>query len=103
MRYNNFMKKLLLSFAIVLLFLPQAYASEWSFKDLDALNGGCLGTASENLDTLGKAFEYCGCTTSHISQSFTVEEFIDFYESDPNFMTKGEVKRIVNYCNGVIR
>ena len=97
------MHKFLLSLAIVFLFLPPASAGEWSFEELEAINGGCLETRSERVTTLGKAFEYCGCTTSHISQAFTVQEVIRMYESDTNWIEKREVKVITNYCNDVVK
>ena len=80
-----------------------ADAGEWSFDELDAINGGCLETRSERENILGKAFEYCGCTTSRISQLFTVQEVIRMYESNPNWIEKKEVKAITNYCNVAAR
>jgi hypothetical protein len=96
------MKKLLFSFAIVFLFLSQAFASEWRFEELEALNNGCLETASERIGS-SKAFEYCGCTTSRTSQLYTVEEIVYLYETDPNFLEQGSIKEISNYCNEVIK
>ena len=101
MKYFLFIKNLLLSFTLALVFLPQANANEWSFEELEAFNGGCLDQLNNTTTALAQAFEYCGCSTSYVSQVFTVEEVIKMNNSG-TLAKNEEVKAIAKYCNDIL-
>ena len=89
------MKTLLTLF--VLLFSSCLLADEWKFEYLKEINDGCLETAVENV-SIGKAFEYCGCTTHYFYEEFTVNEIIEIYSSG-NLSSNKKYNKIVRDCN----
>ena len=92
------MKILLTCFALLLSF--PLLSLEWNFEYLKELNDGCLGTAVD-IVSIGKAFEYCGCTTHNLSEDFTISEIIEIYSSG-DLSSNKKYNIIVTECNNKI-
>ena len=81
----------------VLLFSTSIMAEEFILEDLKIMFDSCLETAAEN-DTIGSAFEYCGCTVGRISEAFTYDELNSIYSSG-DLENNNKLNSLVNDCN----
>ena len=89
--------KILLTFFVLLFSSSLVSADEWNFEYLKEINDGCLKTAVENV-SIGEAFEYCGCSTHHFYEDFTLNEIIEIYSSGKLSSNK-KYNKIVRDCN----
>tara|TARA_B100001057_G_scaffold490983_1_gene580292 strand:+ start:2519 stop:2803 length:285 start_codon:yes stop_codon:yes gene_type:complete len=85
---------------LVLFFSFPLLSLEWNFEYLKELNDGCLGTAVD-IVSVGKAFEYCGCTTHNLAEEFTISEIIEIY-SLGDLSSNKKYNTIVTECNNKI-
>lgn len=84
----------ILIFVFFLFYTYSSFSADWNFEYLQELNDGCLGTAVD-LVSIGEAFEYCGCTTHHLSSNFSLDEIIELFSS-------GELEGNIKY-NSIVR